>query len=241
MAQHSSPKKRRSALLGVLLVSALVPLLIVAVLTVSGRWPLIGRGQAPAVETIASGAHDAVGAGRVRTPLPSLASSAAGPSSTRPVSPSRTVQSSRSSTRPPSSTTATPSGLSAQAAEVLRLTNQNRAEHGCTALRVDSRLVTAAQGHANDMVTRHYFDHVSPDGTSATDRAKAAGYPGGVGENIAVGYPSAAAVMTGWMASTGHRANILNCSYTVIGIGYNAGTVQARWGPGAWVQVFGAL
>jgi uncharacterized protein YkwD len=90
------------------------------------------------------------------------------------------------------------------------------------------------------MVARHYFDHTSLDGRSPFDRMKAAGFTGGaMAENIAVGYKSAAAVVEGWMKSEGHRKNILNCDYTMIGIGYDAGQVKPDWGNGSWVQNFG--
>jgi uncharacterized protein YkwD len=58
-------------------------------------------------------------------------------------------------------------------------------------------------------------------------------------ENIAVGYRSAAAVVDGWMNSEGHRRNILDCAYTMIGIGYDGGQVKPEWGNGSWVQDFG--
>jgi uncharacterized protein YkwD len=84
------------------------------------------------------------------------------------------------------------------------------------------------------MAANDYFDHTSQDGRSPTDRAAEQGYEGGVGENIAAGYPDADAVMEGWMNSEGHRANILNCDYDVIGIG-----VADRDGTLYWVQNFG--
>ena len=91
----------------------------------------------------------------------------------------------------------------------------------------------AAQTHTDDMAARGYMDHVTPEGQDPAARAQAAGYTGsGVGENIAQGYPDAASVVAGWMASDGHRKNIENCSYTVIGIAYNAN----GW---YWTQVFG--
>jgi uncharacterized protein YkwD len=89
------------------------------------------------------------------------------------------------------------------------------------------------------MVDRHYFSHTSPDGQEPAARAKAAGYPRPVGENIAVGYSDAFAVMAGWLSSHGHKANILNCDYARTGIGFDPGTVDPQWGRGAWVQVFG--
>ena len=123
---------------------------------------------------------------------------------------------------------------------MLELTNDERAKAGCGALRMNSALTKAAEAHAADMVDEHYFAHDSLDGRSPFDRMKAAGYTGGaMAENIAVGYKSPAAVVEGWMNSAGHRKNILNCTYTVIGIGYDAGQVKPDWGNGSWVQDFG--
>ncbi|WP_350278645.1 CAP domain-containing protein [Kribbella sp. HUAS MG21] len=124
---------------------------------------------------------------------------------------------------------------------MLTLTNQERAKAGCGPLRTNKALTTAAEAHAADMVAQHYFAHDSLDGRSPFDRMKAAGFTGGaMAENIAVGYSSAAAVVEGWMNSDGHRKNILNCEYTMIGIGYDSGVVKPEWGNGSWVQNFGA-
>jgi uncharacterized protein YkwD len=107
-------------------------------------------------------------------------------------------------------------------------------------LRTNKSLAQAAAAHAADMVAKHFFAHDSLDGRSPFDRMKAAGFRGGaMAENIAVGYTSAASVVKGWMNSPGHRANILNCSYTMIGIGYDSGQVKPDWGNGSWVQDFG--
>jgi uncharacterized protein YkwD len=123
---------------------------------------------------------------------------------------------------------------------VLQLTNNERAKAGCGPLRMNSALTKAAEAHAADMVDHHYFSHDSLDGTNPFDRMRAAGYTGGaMAENIGVGYKTAAAVVEGWMNSDGHRRNMLNCTYTVIGIGYDPGVVKPEWGSGSWVQDFG--
>jgi uncharacterized protein YkwD len=119
-------------------------------------------------------------------------------------------------------------------AAVADLVNRERGDAGCGSLERDSRLDTAARLHAEDMAANDYFSHDSQDGRSPSDRAGAQGFEGGVGENIAMGYPDAGAVMAGWMDSEGHRANILNCDYDVIGIG-----VADRDGTLYWVQNFG--
>lgn len=119
-------------------------------------------------------------------------------------------------------------------AAVADLVDQERAEAGCGALERDDRLDAAARLHAEDMAANDYFDHTSQDGRGPTERAAEQGYEGGVGENIAAGYPDAASVMEGWMNSEGHRANILNCDYDLLGVG-----VADRDGTLYWVQNFG--
>lgn len=116
----------------------------------------------------------------------------------------------------------------------VQLTNQQRAKHGCSALRVDTDLRTAARSHSKDMRVRHYFEHNSPDGKTPWDRIKAAGYSQPGAENIAMGYATAQSVVAGWMKSPGHRANILNCSLKAIGIGVEYGS-GGPW----WTQDFG--
>ncbi|GAB3222287.1 hypothetical protein GCM10027447_09050 [Glycomyces halotolerans] len=117
---------------------------------------------------------------------------------------------------------------------IVQLVNDERAEAGCGELRTDGRLDDAARLHAEDMAANDYFAHESRDGRGPTDRAAEQGYEGGVGENIAMGYPDPASVMDAWMNSEGHRANILNCGYSVIGVG-----IAERGGTIYWVQNFG--
>jgi uncharacterized protein YkwD len=126
-------------------------------------------------------------------------------------------------------------GLSTQAVQVLQLTNSERAKAGCKALTVSSKLTTAAQAHSADMAKNNYFAHDSQDGTSPFERIKQAGYNfRAAAENIAYGQPTAASVMDAWMNSPGHKANILNCTYTQIGVGY-----ATRSGTPYWTQDFG--
>lgn len=106
--------------------------------------------------------------------------------------------------------------------EVVNLTNQARQANGCNVtLTMNEKLNRAAYAHSEDMARRSYFDHVSPEGVTPGDRITAAGYTWSVyGENIASGYSTPASVVQGWMESSGHRANILNCNFTAIGVGY---------------------
>lgn len=124
-------------------------------------------------------------------------------------------------------------------AEVVTLTNAERAKVGCSALTRHEALDKAAQGHGVDMATQNYFSHSSKDGRSPFDRIAQAGYPGNTGqaENIAAGHTTPKAVVQGWMNSAGHKKNMLNCSYRSIGVGY-AHSASSQWRH-YWVQNFG--
>ncbi|MEV4671313.1 CAP domain-containing protein [Actinomadura sp. NPDC049382] len=125
-------------------------------------------------------------------------------------------------------------GSPSSEAAVVSLTNAERAKEGCRPLRVDQRLVTAARKHSADMAANGYFDHTSRNGDSPWKRMEDAGYTSPGAENIAKGYPTAAAVVKGWMNSPGHRANILNCGLRAIGVGRASGP-----GGPLWTQDFG--
>ncbi|MFE2236226.1 CAP domain-containing protein [Streptomyces sp. NPDC059442] len=125
-------------------------------------------------------------------------------------------------------------GGGSQAQEVVRLVNVERAAAGCKALTVDADLTDAAQEYSDAMAATGNFSHTGTDGTQPQDRIEAAGYTWSrSGENIAKGQADAAAVVDAWMNSPGHRANILNCGFTEIGVG-----VSTDGGPW-WTQDFG--
>jgi len=116
--------------------------------------------------------------------------------------------------------------------EVNTLTSTARKLAGCRPLVISSRLDRSAQQHASEMAAKDYFSHSSADGTSWIKRIKRAGYKQPGGENIAQGFPTAASVLLAWMNSPDHRANILDCQFRKIGIGWA--------GPNDyWVQDFG--
>ena len=120
--------------------------------------------------------------------------------------------------------------------QVLAMVNNERAKAGCRSLKASSALQRAAQGHSADMAAKDYFSHDSRDGRDFADRIRAAGYSGGaIAENIAAGQSTASSVMKGWMNSSGHRANILNCRYTALGVGYAKGGSYGHY----WTQDFG--
>ncbi len=100
-------------------------------------------------------------------------------------------------------------------------------------------LQLAARKHSKDMATQNYFSHTNLAGKSPFDRMKAEGYKGGtMGENIAAGNATVAATMDQWMKSDGHCANIMNKSYTQLGVGYwnNPSSTYRHY----WTQNFGA-
>jgi uncharacterized protein YkwD len=124
-----------------------------------------------------------------------------------------------------------PAGGEAEA-QVLALVNTQRAAVGCRAVTADDELAAVARAHSEDMRDRGFFGHVNPDGLGPFDRAERAGVTARA-ENIAQGQPDAAAVMDAWMKSSGHRANILNCGLTRLGVG----VAEGGGGPW-WTQLF---
>ena len=105
--------------------------------------------------------------------------------------------------------------------EVVRLVNIERANRGLAALEYDWQLSRVARYKSEDMQSNNYFSHTSPTYGSPFNMMKSFGIAyKTAGENIAKGYKTPEAVVKGWMNSPGHRANILNSSFTHIGVGY---------------------
>lgn len=125
--------------------------------------------------------------------------------------------------------------------DVVQLVNQQRlaAGTGLRPLTIDTRLVAAAQRHSDDMAARSFFSHTGSDGSTFVVRIDAAGYlPWSfVGENIAAGQTTPAAVVAAWMGSPGHRANILSPDFDHIGVGYAANPAATY--RHYWTQDFG--
>ena len=104
--------------------------------------------------------------------------------------------------------------------EVARLVNAERAKRGLSPLAADWQLSRVARYKSQDMHDNRYFSHTSPVYGSPFRMLKSFGISyRGAGENIAKGYKTPAAVVNGWMNSSGHRANILNASFTMLGVG----------------------
>ncbi|MFT5065321.1 MAG: hypothetical protein ACI9TA_000935 [Reinekea sp.] len=89
----------------------------------------------------------------------------------------------------------------------------------------NAQLAAVARAHAADMARRGYFSHNSPEGSTSGGRASTAGVPAcGIGENIAQGQTSSTQVFAGWMASGGHRRNMLNPRMASYGLGRSGDT-----------------
>ena len=124
--------------------------------------------------------------------------------------------------------------------EVIRLTNQKRAEAGLSALTYNQTLAGAAYTKGRDMIDRDYWAHTAPDGTQPwkffTDFGYRYKY---AGENLARDFSSAQGTVDAWMNSPTHRENILNPKYKEIGIGVTEGDL-AGVDTTIVVQFFGA-
>lgn len=124
----------------------------------------------------------------------------------------------------------TPVNAPTYVAQILELVNQTRVAYGLAPLELHTELLKAADIRAREIA--QVFSHNRPDGSSCftvleeCDLAYRT-----AGENIAQGYASPQEVMKGWMSSEGHRANIINDDFSMLGVGYDSATRS-------WVQVF---
>jgi len=122
----------------------------------------------------------------------------------------------------------------AWAQQVLDLVNVERANASLPPLAWHDPVSQVAYEHSVDMDVRNFFSHTNPDGDGPADRITMAGITWtAAGENIAYGQQTPAVVMTDWMNSPGHRANILSPNYTHLGVGVHL----APGGPW-WTQNF---
>ncbi|MCL2322664.1 MAG: CAP domain-containing protein [Oscillospiraceae bacterium] len=145
----------------------------------------------------------------------------------------------------PAVQTTTPQATSSQAKvvstsisyeqRVIQLCNAQRARYGLSALSQDNILTQLCRMKSQDMAYRNYFGHTSPVYGSAFTMMKTYGVKFvAAGENIAEGQKTPDAVVTSWMNSAGHRANILNQLYVEIGVGL----ATDRYGRLVWTQMF---
>jgi uncharacterized protein YkwD len=120
--------------------------------------------------------------------------------------------------------------------DIVTATNRYRAKAGCPQLRVELSLTRAARNHSAWMARTGTFSHVGSGNSSFVTRVKAAGYTAPLAENIAWGYRDGAQVVTAWMNSPAHKANILNCKAKAVGVG----AIYAANGTPYYTQEFGS-
>ena len=115
--------------------------------------------------------------------------------------------------------------------EVVRLVNVERKKNGLSELKYNWQLCRVARYKSEDMRDKGYFSHTSPTYGTPYQMMRSFGISyRTAGENIAKGQASPEAVVRAWMSSSGHRANILNPSFTEIGVGFASGNY--------WTQMF---
>lgn len=123
---------------------------------------------------------------------------------------------------------------------VVTATNAARSAQKLRPLAVNSALTRAAQAKANDMVKNGYFSHVTPTGVQFWEFITNEGYNYlNAGENLAANYQTLDGLMNAWLASPGHRANIMGAQYTEVGVGFAYGERNGKKG---WfvVSMFGS-
>jgi uncharacterized protein YkwD len=132
---------------------------------------------------------------------------------------------------------------------ILCLHNQIRAQRGLPLLHENPRLRRAADAHSQDMVDNRFFEHTTPSGVTMVQRILRARYASNrvgwsFGENLAWGTGSLSTprgVVDAWMASAGHRANILKRSYREIGIGVVTGIPSGGHDGATYTADFGVI
>lgn len=125
-------------------------------------------------------------------------------------------------------------------AGVISITNQNRSAEGLEPLKENTKLNLSAEKKVGDMIALQYFEHISPEGVGVSDLGDSVGYSYIIiGENLAMGnFKNDKVLVDAWMASPGHRENIMKENYTEIGVAVKEGTFEGR---NVWfaVQHFG--
>jgi uncharacterized protein YkwD len=120
--------------------------------------------------------------------------------------------------------------------QVLMQANEDRAQFGLPALKLDHTLNLAAFAKAEDMLAKEYFAHVSPEGVRPWEWFKALGYNYSfAGENLAIGFEDSEDLEQSWMDSPKHRANLLSENYRDMGV-----AIVYRNGQKIIVQLFGS-
>jgi uncharacterized protein YkwD len=122
--------------------------------------------------------------------------------------------------------TASARGLSTSETALVRAMNSARTSHGLRALRVDYRLERVARAHSVDMLRRQYFAH----GSFFARLTGSGAFGPTFGENLAWGPASAGWVVSAWLASPEHRANLLRPGFRRVGVGAVIGTFEGQGG-----------
>jgi hypothetical protein len=127
--------------------------------------------------------------------------------------------------------------------DLMNKINEQRSQRFIPTLTTNSKLISAASGKANDMISRSYFAHVDPDGNYVWPRIEAAGYTPylTLGENLAMDFNDAEGVVTAWMNSPTHRGNIVNTKFVDQGLSAVTGTYEPNHNTVMIVSLFGAL
>lgn len=122
---------------------------------------------------------------------------------------------------------------------MLNAVNKARTDRGLAKLCMNIKLQEVAQVHSTDMARHRFVSHTGSDGSTVKSRAQAAGYRWtDIGENVAAGQATVSSVISSWMKSSGHRANILNPRFKVFGCAY-AYTSSSKY-KHYWTQSFGS-
>ncbi len=126
---------------------------------------------------------------------------------------------------------------------ILKAVNEQRALRNLVLLNTNTKLTSAGQSKADDMIARHYFAHVDPDGHYIWDKIVAAGYSPYtmLGENLAIEFYDTNSLISAWMNSPTHRANILQEGFRDQGMGIGFGDVAQNQYYSAIANTFGTL
>jgi uncharacterized protein YkwD len=135
---------------------------------------------------------------------------------------------------------ATSASVGAMRKAVVCLVNFERSRYHLPRLLAVGKLDASAQSYTVEMVRRNFFSHTAPNGSTPGARIAATGYRWSwAGENIASGYGTPLAVVTGWMHSQGHCYNMLAPTFRNIGVGESPHPVGGANVPSTWTQDFG--
>ncbi len=126
---------------------------------------------------------------------------------------------------------------------ILNAVNKERGSRNLLTLNTNSILSTASESKALDMETRHYFSHIDPDGNYIWTKIVADGYTPylQLGENLAIEFYDTDSLVSAWMNSPTHRANILNDGFRDQGMGLEFGNSQQGQYHSVVVNAFGTL